>query len=124
MTDPNIAEKVLLELIRGNMPISSLKDIGTSISFERGLEATIIKIESELSLVVSPTISDIIQGLISVPKGRDLREWASFIQATDLISFDEIEKHPQSDKVVNALWDASFDGSVDGAIMEQLSKFV
>lgn len=124
MIDYSTAEKTLLELIRGNLPISSLEDIGTSVSFEGGLEGKVIKIKSELSLVVSPTIFDIVQGLVCVPRGRDLSEWASFIQATDLISFDEVEKHPQSDELINALWDASFDGTVDSETVKQLTNLV
>ena len=113
-------EEVLLKYVQGLVPIAALNSVGILTSFEQNPESVVIKIISEVPLTISPTASDMVQGLVNVTPGRDLKEWASFIMATDLIELDEVDRHPQSDELINVLWDASFTGHVDETVLNQL----
>ena len=118
--DPNNFEEVLLKFVRGDAPISALENVGILVTYDQNLTSTTIIIKSGTPLVISPNVSDIVQGFMTVPKGRGLKDWASFILATDLIDLAEVEKHPQCDILLNALWDASFDGSVDNLVIAKV----
>lgn len=118
--DPDDFEEVLLEFVRGDAPISTLENVGILVTSDQNLTSTTITIKSGTPLIVSPNVSDIVQGLITVAKGRGLKDWANFILATDLIDLVEVEKHPQCDILLNALWDASFDGFVDNIVIAKV----
>ena len=105
-------QETLFKFIRGKATTSDLNNAGIFILIDPNAQRTTIEIKSELQTLITPIMSDFAQGLMSITTNHDLKEWANFILASDLISLDGVEKHPKSDELLNALWDISFDGFI------------
>lgn len=102
---------VILAVIRGELPLSTLSEVGVLVEFtEQSCE-----VETETSLVVTPSANDIVCGLIAHKEHpHDLKQWASFVMAaSQLVDFDKLELHEDCDRLIDALWDASFQGKFD-----------
>jgi hypothetical protein len=100
---------VILAVIKGEMPLSALTDVGIQVHWEDGSYKLVSEI---MPVVITPTASDLASGLLTYRASpAELRLWAFFLLAesggVDLV---EVESHPQGDLLINALWDASYNG--------------
>jgi hypothetical protein len=100
----------LLAIIRGEMPLSVLPELGIEVARPGGR----FELKSSLSeAVVKPSVSDIARGLLMHRLNRDdLMTWAFFVLGAAEINFREVESHPQGEDLIEALWDASFEGKL------------
>jgi hypothetical protein len=100
----------IFAIVRGERPLSMLPELGVEIVKEEGK----LKLKSNPSeLVVKPTASDIARGLITYRLNRDdLMIWAFFVLGASDINFEKVEQHPHGELLINALWDASFEGKI------------
>jgi hypothetical protein len=110
-----IAE-VILSVIKGEMSLSALSDVGIQVSCQKEL----CELSSEaLGVVVTPSASDLAQGLLAYrARPEELRSWAFFVLAeSGYIDLEKTELHPLGDLLINALWDAqSENGITESAI--------
>jgi hypothetical protein len=102
---------LVLAIVRGEMPINAVTEIGVDISSEDGF----YKLNSgNFDVTVAPTASDVSLGILrySSENKSDIRKWAFFLLAeSGAIDLSAIESHPQGETLIGALWDASFEGS-------------
>jgi hypothetical protein len=106
------ATGVALAVIRGEIPLSALSEIGVQVSCQEDG----CKLDSKVTEVLStPLVADLAQGLLTYQADSDnLRLWAFFILAeSSMINLAEIELHPQGEVLMEALWDASSFGSIN-----------
>ena len=104
------ASAVALGVIRGEMPLVTLSDIGVQLSYQDGA----CRLDSNISgVIVTPMVNDLAQGLLTYRDDSDeLRLWAFFILAESGVDFAEVESHPQGELLIEALWDASSQGDI------------
>jgi hypothetical protein len=108
------AEEVVRAVIRGELPVAALEDVGIHMTFTESSATA-----EPSPVVVSPTVADIVQGLLIYQHDPiALQRWALFLMAASCVDFDRLEAHPEGDLVIGAIWDASFEGRVDGAVLE------
>lgn len=105
---------LILKVVRGEKPLADLKAAGVSLRFRkldhRSREIN-VKPHYEASLVVSPTAVDLAKGLLSYQgRPKDLQDWGSFVLGADLIELEPLESDPDGDIILNAVWDAGFEG--------------
>jgi hypothetical protein len=94
----------ILRVIRGEIPWSSLQNLGiTGCKEPEGWNWTMPSFDS----LVAPTVSDIMTGLLVLqPKRNELFEWASFLlAASSLITFESLTQSQHGDSLLNVLWD-------------------
>jgi hypothetical protein len=112
---------LILEVVRGERPLADLKAAGVSLRFrklDRRSREINLKPHYDASLVVSPTAVDLAKGLLSYQgRPKDLKNWGSFVLGADFIELEPLESDPDGDVILNAVWDAGFEGrlSHDGA---------
>ena len=113
---------VVLSVIRGEQPVSSLKKAG--VHFEQrpvihpnvGVRQLIVRQNAPLR--VKPTAADLAHGLLrNLDRPKELREWGSFILAADLIDLGPLEADPHGDELLGGVWDASFNGRVSEEVL-------
>jgi hypothetical protein len=94
-----------MEFIHGNCSWVNLSSVGLAIRFKNH-ECVV---EGAGNVVVSPTAADIAQGFHRLYTDAEaLRQWAAVILAgSAIIDFNVIERHPSSEILIEALWDAS-----------------
>ncbi len=105
---------VILKIIRGERPLVDLKAAGVSLRVRKlGQRNQEIEVNPhyDVSLVVLPSAVDLAKGLLSY-QGRpnDLKDWGSFVLGADLIQLEALESDPDGDVILNAVWDAGFEG--------------
>ena len=104
MAEPDTTDAVL-RVIRGENHWSSLQSYGFGVRKEANnwwFHATIQK-------PISITANDVADGISNLRGGPDrLQEWASFLLATDLVSFDKLETSNEGEALLNGLWDLCF----------------
>ena len=105
----------ILAVIRGEMPLSILPELGVEIVKEEGR----LELKSGPSeVIVKPSVSDIAGGLITHRLNPDdLMTWAFFVLSASDINFEKVELHPQGELLIKALWDASFEGEVSQDVL-------
>jgi hypothetical protein len=112
------AEEVVRAVVRGEVPVAALEDVGIHMTFTEN-SATV----EPSPFVVSPTVADIVQGLLTYQHDpTTLQRWALFLIAASCVDFDRLEAHPDGDLVIGAIWDASFEGRVDSAVLETAKR--
>lgn len=115
----NDSQRVLLEVVRGQKPWSTLQQYGFKVSYYEG------RWEFGLNSVppLRVSVSDISEGLLGLlAKPDDLRQWASFIlSAASLVDLEDMEDH---DLLLEALWDASFGNQVKEPARELASRLM
>jgi hypothetical protein len=111
MSPTSIISDTILAVIRGDLPLSALEEVGIHIIFENDS----CEVRSESQVTVKPSASDIARGLLVLRANRDeLRRWAFFLLADlQIVDFEFLESHPQGDLLIGALWDASFEGKIN-----------
>ena len=112
-----IADELVLAVIRGQLPLAALKEVGIhfhQVTGGNSGDERQTRVEVPFAITVSPRPVDIASGLL-VYKDRpvQLREWASFVLgASEIIDLEPLERWPEGDELISGLWDASFDGSL------------
>jgi hypothetical protein len=103
----NVAE-VIRAFVRGECGRSALASIGIRVS----RYDNICEVDNPGKIMVQVPISDIASGLVrfrNLPK--ELQEWATLIlTSSSFVGLDLLNQHSQGDVLLNALWDASFEG--------------
>ncbi len=117
---------IVLAIIRGQLPISSLEKAGVAMTFRaadpEGKSRQII-ITQDRPFGVQPTVGDIAAGFLSrVSNSDELSDWATFLLAADWIDFEPLEHHPDGDTLREALWNASFRYEIGGSIIETATR--
>ena len=91
---------------RGGREWRALKDGGLTVSFmDDGCDC-----QGAGTVVAAPSVRDVAQGLIQHLNGRevDLRRWASvMLAASAVIDLRKLEDHPDGERLISALWEAS-----------------
>ena len=118
MTDGSQITALTLAIVRGETALDALMKIGVDIDYENGL----YKLQSGNSdVAVMASASDVGFGILRYrsAKTKEIRKWAFFLLAeSGLIDLSALELHPQGDALLNALWDASFEGQISDETIE------
>ena len=113
---------ITLGVIRGELALSTLTQIGIEISREDGS----YKLESgNFDVAVTPTAFDLALGILRYTsrKKDELRKWAFFVLGEcGAIDLSKIESHPQGEVLIDALWEASFHGTVKREVIALAEK--
>ena len=111
-------EALVLAVVRGEMPVDAVRRIGIDIDDEDGF----YKLKSgNFDATVTPTASDVALGILRYSSGNknDVKKWGFFLLAeSGALDFSLLESHPQSEQLMSALWDASFEGHVSNETIE------
>lgn len=108
-------EELILDAVRGRIPWSVLEKFGITMDIRGVLPNRIYHIDNPRRLVAVAEMKDIAEGLLKFcDSPRVVAEWASIVLAgSTFIDFaDEVEMHPYGDEIIDALWDAAFEGKV------------
>lgn len=121
------ASAIVLEIIRGKLPLSSLHVAGITVKEDIAPEQHIIRFISDSKMKVYPSLKDLAQGLYRTAGtgGDTLRKWASFVLgAIDIIDLSHLEDSLARDRILGAIWDASFTGAVNEGDAEMIRSLV
>jgi hypothetical protein len=105
---------IILAVVRGEADLSALNHIGIEITIdETGGERRVI-LKGTSPTRISPEPVDLAKGLLAHGRNPErLRDWATFVlTASDLIDLQAMDKWPEGDELLSALWDASFAGKL------------
>jgi hypothetical protein len=119
-------DNIVLTIIRGQQPIAALATAGVTMSFRaadpEGKSRQII-ITQDRPFGVQATVADIAAGLIRhISNPDELSDWATFLLAADWIDFEPLERHPDGDILLEALWNASFRYEIGGTAIETATR--
>ena len=113
----NIVSEIILGVIRRELPLSALSQIGIDIKVEAGS----YKLESTtFDVAVRPTTFDLALGILNFTRCQkdELSKWAFFILGEcGAIDLDRIESDPHGEVLIEALWDFSFRGEIRSEIV-------
>ena len=111
-----LSEELVFAVVRGQLPLSVLRDAGVDfeISGTEPGEERRIELRVKAPFVVVPKPIDLAMGLLAYQQRPDqLRDWAAFVLgASELIDLGPLDDWPEGDQLLNGLWDASFEGNV------------
>ena len=100
----------ILAIVRGEMPLSVLPELGIEIIC---CDGTFELRSGPPEVALKPSASDIACGILAHQHNRDtLRAWAFFILGESDIDLENVESHPQGEALIEALWEASSKGEV------------
>lgn len=112
----DVAETIL-GVIRGDLPLGSLTDIGIHLVSN----GSSYKLESgNFDLSVRATPLDLAVGILKYESRSkaELRKWAFFILGEcGAVDFAEIESDPRGEVLISALWDATFEGTLNNEVL-------
>lgn len=114
-----ILEEIVRVVVQGKLPVSALEDAGVTFEVQQdqpgGDRRIKLQLKSPLHVELRPV--DIALGLLAHKNHPEaLREWASFVlSASEIIDLTSLESWPEGDELLNALWDASFEGHLRDA---------
>lgn len=107
-TNNGSACDLIRAIVRGECEFTRLAKFGVRV----GRYDDFWEIDNSQNIFAEVTAKDVAQGLARFkdnPEG--LRVWAGFVLAgSSLIGLDSLTSRPDGDKIVDALWDAAFDG--------------
>lgn len=110
-------KELVLEFVRGRRHWRDLERVGVIVSFmDDGCDC-----EGAGSVVVAPSMRDVAEGLLHYLEGResDLRRWASVVLAASaVIDLGGLEQHPDGERMISALWDASGGEQIGEEVIE------
>src|SRR5438552_571690 len=93
----------ILQVVRGERPWTDLDEIGIRVQIQDDR----CTFQNPRGIEVAADVHDLAKGFLAYRHDpRKLREWAFVIEASD-VDLD-VEKHPQGEILLNALWSASF----------------
>jgi hypothetical protein len=105
--------------------MSALGDAGISIDIQENEAAKERRIKVRLRAPVSVDLQpiDIALGLLEYKSNPGkLQEWATFIMsASEVIDLTFLESWPEGEELLEALWDASFEGRVNDSTVRVAS---
>jgi hypothetical protein len=120
-------EKALLrQVIRGERAWPDLAQIGITMQLEDpGIVAdqlaSCCSVKNARNISFTADIHDLARGLVANRDNpKSLREWAMFIQASDVDL--QVEDHPEGDVVLDAIWDAAFLNPIKPEAMKILER--
>src|SRR5438105_1749530 len=104
------ADEILAEVVRGQVPLSSLQQIGIHATFGYGSYTEhMVK-----HIHITVEASDLALGLLRLQTSpAELRRWALFVMGTDAVDLERVQDHPYGDKLIQGLWNASFGHGID-----------
>ena len=118
----------MLSVVQGELPISALMEAGVVFEIvedQPGGDRRIkLQLKAPLHLGLRPV--DIARGLL-VYKNRTeaLREWATFLLSDlEFMDLASLESWSEGDELLNALWDASFEGQLKSASVRVATALV
>jgi hypothetical protein len=124
-TGEDLPREIIRAVVRGQLPMSALHGAGVFMDVEEnqsGKERRIkVGLRKPLSVDLRPV--DLAFGLLEHRDNPDkLREWATFIMsASEVIDLTFLESWPEGEELLEALWDASFEGRVKDAAVRVAS---
>lgn len=102
--------------MRGQLPISALGDVGVSVDIQENEAAKERRIKVGFRTPVSVDLQpvDLALGLLKYKDDpAKLQEWATFIMtASEVIDLTFLESWAEGEELLEALWDASFEGCI------------
>lgn len=112
-------------VVRGQLPMSALADAGISIDVREDETAKERRIKVGLRTPVSVDLQpvDLALGLLEYKDNPEkLQQWATFIMsASEVIDLTFLESWPEGEELLEALWDASFEGRVNDSTVRVAS---
>lgn len=118
MRNESQIEALVMGVVRGEVPLDAISKIGVEIDFENGF----YKLKSgNFEVSVTPSAADVGLGMLRYSSGnkKEFRKWAFFLLAeSGAVDLSMLESHPQGDMLLNALWDASFEGRIGDEAIE------
>ena len=126
MEEQHRVNRKVIGVIRGELPLRELREIGIEIDSE---DESLELHSGKLNLEVAPTVLDIALGLVrygsNVLDRDDLRKWSFFLLAeSGVIDLGKVESDPDGELLLNALWDASFEEVVASQAVETAKKII
>jgi hypothetical protein len=112
MDHPSSSE-IILQVVRGERPLTDLQDLGISITIEQNTYTTEnpmrITIENPRGVEADASALDIARGILRYRRDpEELRTWAAIVLGDSNFLGFLLEDHPDEDPLLGALWDASF----------------
>lgn len=112
---------LVLDVVSGKAPWSELRRVGLSISFmDDGCDC-----EGAGFVVATPTVPDIAAGFVRLSwgSGTELRRWASvMLAASAVIDLGALESHPDGERMLSAIWDASAGVPIDDSTIAVIRR--
>jgi hypothetical protein len=119
MTRETADEQLLLQIVPGELPLTTLSSLG--MSWHR--EGSRCWVENPQQISATVQAEDLARGLLAHRSNpQALREWALFIQAADLDL--DLEGHPAEEWLVQALWGAAFLEPPPEEVVQELEHLV
>ena len=107
----------LRQIVRGDRSLADLSALGMTLKLANNRSS----IDNPRKISTRVDIHDVAHGLVANLKDPErLREWALFLNAAD-VDFD-FEGHPLGERVLTALWDASFQNPIAPSVLEVLES--
>lgn len=111
-------EHIVSEIARGSRPWTDLELLGVRIGRDRnGIGGpTTYVIEEPQGVDLRTKVADVAEGLLRWQSSpRELSDWALLA----LLDFEDFEEHWAGDLLLNALWDACFEGRISLDIIRE-----
>ncbi len=119
-----VHEEIVRGVARGVRPWADLELLGVRVTRERaedGRWGWYIREEHIMDLNARP--EDVAEGFLRFHcDGEQLREWAVSVLA--LLDFDQFEDHHVGELLLDALWDASFEATVEAEAMDEAKRLL
>ena len=115
-TSQDLVRALIRSVVRAQLPMSALEQAGVSVDVQENEAAKERRIKVGLRTPVSVDLQpeDLALGLLEYKDHpAKLQEWATFIMsASEIIDLAFLESWPEGEELLEALWDASFEGHV------------
>jgi hypothetical protein len=113
-----IQEEIVRAVIQGRLPISALDAAGITLEIQERRSGGYrrIRVQSKAPLNVELRPVDVAQGLLAYrDQPEALRDWATYLLSDiDNVDLERLVSCPEGDEMLKALWDASFEGRING----------
>jgi hypothetical protein len=123
--DGDVRGEIVRAVVQGKLPILALAEAGVSIDVRENESENEHRVKVGLRTPLSVDLQpvDLALGLLEYKDNpAKLREWATFIMsASEVIDLTFLESWPEGEELLEALWDASFEGRVNDATVRVAS---
>ncbi len=114
------ARTTVRQVVRGERPWTDLQALGIQIQFE-GAKC---RISNPAGIDITAEIHDLAHGLLKyIDHPQELKTWAFVLEAADFVDFDG-DQHPAREKLLDALWNASFGNPIDADVIQTARELV
>ncbi len=120
--DVTAAHELIVQVVRGEMPLQALQSLGIEIGFDDGefFLSTQVDDPRKLTWDVEVTHVDLAHGLLQFAcDPAALQRWGRFIMASDVDFDDSLPNHAL---VMDAVWDAAFANPLSTDTLVQLRR--